>query len=130
MVQVVYRDKRGVEYDSVPLPTHEVTDAERAALPTAEPKRRPMTPAARAAFGMRMKACWAKRKRAQLARARHPTGAVPPDPADAEVRALATGGQGVSGDPQEAVHDLGKGSGDADGSNTPIVDVTPQPEGG
>ena len=24
---VVYRDKRGVEYESVPLPTHEVTDA-------------------------------------------------------------------------------------------------------
>lgn len=25
--EVVYRDKRGVEYESVPLPTHEVTDA-------------------------------------------------------------------------------------------------------
>jgi len=24
---VVYRDKRGVEYESVPLPSHEVTDA-------------------------------------------------------------------------------------------------------
>ena len=24
---VVYRDKRGVEYESVPLPTNEVTDA-------------------------------------------------------------------------------------------------------
>ena len=67
MVQVIYRDMRGVEYDAVPLPTHEVTDAERADLATAEPKRRPMTPADRAAFGKRMKACWAKRRKAKRA---------------------------------------------------------------
>ncbi len=60
-----YRDKRGVEYDAVPLPTHEVADAVRADLPTTKPKRRPMTAAARAAFGKRMKACWVKRKRAR-----------------------------------------------------------------
>jgi hypothetical protein len=71
IAQVVHRDERGgVEYDAVPLPTHEVTDAERAALPTAEPKRRPMTPVARAAVGRRMKASWAKRKKAQRRAAR------------------------------------------------------------
>ena len=29
---MVYRDKRGVEYESVPLPTNEVTDAVRSML--------------------------------------------------------------------------------------------------
>jgi len=27
LMTIVYRDKQGVEYESVPLPTHEVTDA-------------------------------------------------------------------------------------------------------
>jgi hypothetical protein len=62
IVQVDYRDRRGVEYDAVPLPTHEVTV--RADLPT-KPKRRPMTAAARAAFGKRMKASREKREEAQ-----------------------------------------------------------------
>jgi len=65
VVQVVYRDTHGVEYDTVPLPTHEVSDALRAELSTTTPKRRPMPAAARAAFGKRMKASWVKRRQAK-----------------------------------------------------------------
>ena len=62
---MVYRDTHGVEYDTVPLPTHEVSDALREALRTATPKRRPMPATARAAFGKRMKASWVKRRKAK-----------------------------------------------------------------
>ena len=57
VVQVVH-----VEYDAVPLATHEVTDAVAADLATTNPKKRPMSEAAKAVMSKAMKAYWAKNR--------------------------------------------------------------------